>query len=66
MASFICLSHSDGRAAQTWVDEEFLPEVTTFPRGSNDDQVDAMTQYLNHTAPRANTVALWRQALGQR
>lgn len=37
-------------AGYEWVDSEFLPEVLTFPRSKNDDQVDCMTQallYLN-------------------
>lgn len=29
-----------------WVRDEFLPEVSAFPNGKNDDQVDAMTQYI--------------------
>lgn len=34
-----------------WV-QEFLTEVTTFPYGDNDDQVDAATQALNWLRPR--------------
>ena len=56
--------YPDGRAAQVWVDTDFLPEVTTFPKAANDDQVDAMTQFLNYAAPRNNSVELWRAALG--
>ncbi len=33
---------------EVWVDEEFLPEVTSFPNGKYDDQVDCMTQALSH------------------
>lgn len=32
-------------ACYDWV-EDFIKEVTAFPKGKNDDQVDAMTQYL--------------------
>ena len=30
-----------------WVREVLIPEVIAFPKAANDDQVDAMTQYLN-------------------
>lgn len=30
-----------------WVSEDFLPEVTGFPTRKNDDQVDALSQYIN-------------------
>lgn len=55
--------YADGRAAQSWVDDEFLPEATMFPRAMADDQVDAMTQFLNHAAPHNNAVETWRAAL---
>jgi predicted phage terminase large subunit-like protein len=35
-----------------WVRDDFLPEVTAFPKAENDDQVDAMTQYLNRARDR--------------
>lgn len=35
-----------------WVREVFLPEVTAFPKAANDDQVDAMSQYLNRVRIR--------------
>jgi predicted phage terminase large subunit-like protein len=31
-----------------WVDQAFVPELLTFPRSKNDDQVDACTQALNY------------------
>lgn len=52
--------YQDGRVGAPWVGdarddgtdpvdpaESFLHEVTTFPKAEHDDQVDAMTQYLN-------------------
>jgi len=35
-----------------WVREVFIPEVCAFPKAANDDQVDAMTQYLNRARER--------------
>lgn len=35
-----------------WVKNDFIPEVTTFPKAENDDQVDCMTQYLNRARTR--------------
>jgi predicted phage terminase large subunit-like protein len=35
-----------------WVREVFIPEVTAFPKAANDDQVDAMSQYLNRVRVR--------------
>ena len=35
-----------------WVKEIFLPEVCSFPKAANDDQVDGMTQYLNRAKTR--------------
>ena len=35
-----------------WVKNDFIPEVTSFPKAENDDQVDAMTQYLNRARVR--------------
>ena len=32
--------------------DKFIDEVTSFPRGRHDDQVDAMTQYLDYIATR--------------
>lgn len=37
--------YPDGRRGAPWV-PGFLAECASFPRGANDDQVDAMTQYL--------------------
>jgi len=37
---------------EPWVREIFLPEITSFPKAGNDDQVDAMTQYLNRIKVR--------------
>lgn len=36
-----------------WVKELFIPEVTAFPKAEHDDQVDAMTQYLNRAKSRS-------------
>lgn len=35
-----------------WVKNDFIPEVTTFPKAEHDDQVDCMTQYLNRARTR--------------
>jgi predicted phage terminase large subunit-like protein len=43
--------YSDGTRGAAWVRDEFLPEVIRFPKAGTDDQVDCMTQYLNHAAP---------------
>lgn len=43
--------YPDGRVGAPWV-PEFVHELTTFPAGAHDDQVDAATQYLNHVAGR--------------
>jgi predicted phage terminase large subunit-like protein len=43
--------YPDGRRGAPWV-PEFVHEVTTVPGAANDDQFDAMTQYLNHVAQR--------------
>ena len=32
--------------------DKFIDEVTSFPRGRHDDQVDAMTEYLDYLAKR--------------
>lgn len=55
--------YADGRVGAAWVGdwrddgtepvdpaETFLHEVTTFPKAEHDDQVDAMTQFLNHVS----------------
>lgn len=42
--------YADGRRGAPWVEEDFLPEVLAFPNAATDDQVDTMTQYLNHAA----------------
>lgn len=34
-------------SANPWVRLEFVPELTSFPAGAHDDQVDAMSQALN-------------------
>lgn len=39
--------YPDGRRGAAWV-AGFVAECEAFPRGMHDDQVDAMTQYLNH------------------
>lgn len=41
--------YPDGRRGAPWV-SAYVHELTTFPAGANDDQVDATTQYLNHVA----------------
>lgn len=33
---------------QPWVEDVFMPEMLHFPFGKNDDQVDAMSQFLNY------------------
>jgi len=43
--------YPDGRRGAPWV-PELVHEATTFPNAAHDDQVDAMTQYLNHVAQR--------------
>lgn len=43
-------AYPDGRRGAPWV-PAFVHECVTFPKGENDDQVDGMTQYLNHAAP---------------
>jgi predicted phage terminase large subunit-like protein len=46
--------YDDGRVGAPWVEghrESFLFEATTFPKADHDDQVDAMTQFLNYAAP---------------
>lgn len=43
--------YPDGRLGAPWV-PELVHEVTTFPAAAHDDQVDAMTMYLNHVAAR--------------
>lgn len=55
--------YPDGRAGAPWVgdwrddgtepvdgEETLLHELTQFPKAATDDQVDAMTQYLNHAS----------------
>ena len=44
--------YPDGRVGAPWV-PELVHEVTTFPAAAHDDQVDAMTMYLNHVAARS-------------
>jgi predicted phage terminase large subunit-like protein len=41
-----------------WI-ADFLSECSAFPRGSNDDQVDAMTQALDRLANGGDGVADW-------
>jgi predicted phage terminase large subunit-like protein len=43
--------YADGRRGAPWV-AQALHELTVFPAGQHDDQVDALTQYLNHAAPK--------------
>lgn len=40
------------RLGVTWL-ADYLAEMTAFPNAPNDDQVDATTQFLNHSAPRS-------------
>lgn len=35
-----------------WVKNEYVPELTAFPKSENDDQVDCTTQYLNRARTR--------------
>lgn len=35
-----------------WVKNDYIPELTTFPKAGTDDQVDATTQYLNRARSR--------------
>ena len=44
-------AYPDGRRGAPWV-PAFIAECEGFPRAANDDQVDALTQFLNHAAPR--------------
>lgn len=43
--------YPDGRRGAPWV-PACVHEVITFPAAAHDDQVDALTQYLNHVARR--------------
>jgi predicted phage terminase large subunit-like protein len=43
--------YPDGRRGAPWV-AGFIAECEAFPRAMHDDQVDSMTQFLNHAAPR--------------
>lgn len=47
--------YPDGRRGAPWV-PELVHEATTFPASAHDDQVDAMTMYLNHAAARGAEV----------
>jgi hypothetical protein len=47
--------HLPHPAIAPWV-QAFIEEVVSFPYGRNDDQVDAMTQALNHLR---NSSGLW-------
>jgi predicted phage terminase large subunit-like protein len=53
-----------------WVDQTFLPEVLSFPRSKNDDQVDCMTQALLYLQGHANylkgAMEVVRKAMGFR
>jgi predicted phage terminase large subunit-like protein len=51
-AGYIYLPHPD---LFPWV-KALLHEVCVFPRGANDDQLDAMTQLINHTREIASSV----------
>ena len=37
---------------EVWVEMEYIPEFTVFPRGKHDDQVDCTSQALNYLAGR--------------
>lgn len=47
--------YPDGRVGAPWV-TGWVHELTTFPAGAHDDQVDAATQYLNHVAGRSGAL----------
>ena len=47
--------YPDGRVGAPWV-PELVHEVTTFPAAAHDDQVDALTMYLNRVAQRGGEV----------
>lgn len=49
--------------AQEWR-KAFIEEVTTFPSGSSDDIVDALTQALNWLQSKGRTVAIGGDAMG--
>jgi predicted phage terminase large subunit-like protein len=51
-AGYVYLPHPD---VFPWV-KELLYEVCVFPRGANDDQLDALTQLINHTRESAFSV----------
>ena len=42
--------------ANPWVRLEFVPELTSFPAGAHDDQVDAMSQALNDLKSGLNRI----------
>jgi len=52
--------YPDGRRGAAWV-PEYVSELVAFPKGANDDQVDATTQALNHMAP--SFAARWAEAM---
>jgi len=51
--------YPDGRVGAPWV-AGLVAECEAFPRGAHDDQVDAMTQYLQHRAVKSFTERLRR------
>lgn len=53
--------YPDGRVGAPWVDG-FVLECEGFPRAAHDDQVDAMTQYLQHRAMK-NFVSALKDAM---
>ena len=55
--------YPDGRKGAPWA-EGFVLECEAFPRGAHDDQVDAMTQYLQHRALKSFTERLRRAVDG--
>lgn len=48
-------------ARADWL-EDFKAEVCAFPNGSNDDQVDAMSQYLQWEDDRGSRYVTWATA----
>ena len=49
------------RKYYAWVDE-FINELTLFPVGKNDDQVDACTQALNYLALKSQTIQRYQSS----
>jgi predicted phage terminase large subunit-like protein len=49
-----------------WVEFDYVPELLAFPRGRNDDQVDATTQALSYLIIGCNYLAGFADALARR